>query len=278
MGKGSVNVTFPFKIKEPKTVIFETSGTFNPSDYGLNVGDEITVVVVGGGAAGGSDTSSTGPLLYGGDAGKGSKSTSASYNSSRYSCGGGGGAGYGGGGGGAPGCHGGGGGQSKIETLTLSSANAIAVTIGSGGKRNGDNQNGGSTSFGNYVTSIGGKYPTKYSTGAGKGGSGNDGGSAFISSDGTTNSGYYYGGGGGGGGYIIGIPFYGGKGGDAGCNGQGLGGGGGAYMDQSNVRNHQAGIGYIDPQTGEKLGFGGQYYIPAGDGGGGHGVVVISWE
>ena len=34
-------------------VLFNKSGTFNPSDYGLSVGDQIQIVCVGGGGGGG---------------------------------------------------------------------------------------------------------------------------------------------------------------------------------------------------------------------------------
>lgn len=47
-------------------VLFKQSGTFNPLDYGLNVGDILNVIAVGGGGGGGIVYNSTG---YGGNGG-----------------------------------------------------------------------------------------------------------------------------------------------------------------------------------------------------------------
>ena len=46
--------------------IFEESGTFDPTMYGLQTGDLIQVIAVGGGGGGGGGANATG-----GDAGKG---------------------------------------------------------------------------------------------------------------------------------------------------------------------------------------------------------------
>ena len=42
--------------------LFESSGTFKPTDWGLKVGDVITVICVGGGASGGHCSGTAGSI------------------------------------------------------------------------------------------------------------------------------------------------------------------------------------------------------------------------
>lgn len=184
--------------------IFEQSGVFRPSDWGLKAGDMVQVVVVGGGGGGAGSAKGKG-----GDGGCGGE-----FN------GGGSGGGYGAGGGGGgmdssgSAGSGGGGGEIVIKTLKLESDGEIAVTIGDAGtggaggtgqiQRNGTN--GGTSSFGTLVSALGGGggvYPGHVDTGEGK--SQNHGGLAFSVC-----------GGGGGGGYVIGSANNGGNGGNGG--------------------------------------------------------------
>lgn len=158
-------------VEEGKPIIFTKSGTFYAADYGLSVGDTVTVAVVSGGNGGaGCGWQDS----VGGDAGKGGP---AGVNETWYSVGGGGGGagkGYGAGGGGAGGYTKGGGpsgsfsdggwggnaGGCTVKTVTLTST-TIPVTVGIGGKGysgggGATTHIGGSSSFGSYVTVTGG--------------------------------------------------------------------------------------------------------------------------
>lgn len=120
-------------------VIFQESGTFSPSSYGLSVGDIINAIAVGGGDGGANGASAGG---VGGGTGGGSYAGS-------------GGIGYGAGGGGGSGSStqdaGGDGGSGYVErkTIQLSSLSNIAVTVGARGN---SAAAGGTSSFGTYVT------------------------------------------------------------------------------------------------------------------------------
>lgn len=183
--------------------IFENSGTFYPSMYGLNTGDVVNIIQVGNGGGGSGLYDS---VLTGGRAGEGGAGISIqqSGTSDRIICGGGGGGGgYGGGGGGGgggakfsgdPGYLGGGGGGGYVEyyTITLPNTQAISVTIQDGSMARQDGKanktaltpatNGGTAGLPEQGSNNGGK-------GGSNGGCGNSGNS---------------GGGGGGGGYVIG--------------------------------------------------------------------------
>lgn len=112
-------------------IIFEESGAFNPIDYGLNVGDTIHVVCVGGGGG-------TGRSIAGLD---------------------------GGGSSGVP-TGGGGSGEIKFANIKLSNINSINVTVGKGGApvdtsqtlpwSTNNGNDGESSSFGDFVVSLGG--------------------------------------------------------------------------------------------------------------------------
>lgn len=178
---------------KPHKILITDSGTFNPADYGLNAGDTINVTCVGGGGGGGggggydasytavyyiTDTSEGGS---GGNNGKTMSVNTANY----YTPGEGGhaGAGYGaggGGGGGVMGCwhdeypkitislgsgSGGSGGEICKKSITLANTDVIAVTIGQGGAggkgrrintAQTNAQNGGTSSFGSFVSASGG--------------------------------------------------------------------------------------------------------------------------
>lgn len=133
---------------------------------------------------------------------------------------------------------GGGGGYMAKGSYTISSGQSVNVTIGNGGTGGSTSpSNGGTTSFGTYLSANGGAAGTE--TAGGSGGSGG-GGSLYASgtgdsagSGGTGGSGGYGGGGGGGGagsvdGYTPAQYFYatGGAGGSGGSYGGGGGGGG----------------------------------------------------
>lgn len=133
-------------------ILFEESGTFNPADYNLAVGDKIQVICIGGGGAGGGSGNSS-SYDYGNDAGTltqgdyGTGGTGGRYtgSSNTYGSGGYGGSGY----------------LTKI-THTLDSLEPIAITIGAGGvgtKSTGGS--GGTTSFGSILSADGGKGGTK---------------------------------------------------------------------------------------------------------------------
>lgn len=216
-------------------LIIESNKTLNLSQYGLKVGDPITVICVGGGA-GGNGGNYAGSYYYyqgnGGNAGEGGGGGRTGNSNWGYGGGGGGaGAGYGAGGGGGgggvdddssyvkPGSPGGGAGNYNMAShiLNATTVNSISVTIGAGG--NGSRMvsandsankatNGGVTSFGSICSASGGTV--------GAGGSGG-------------RSGTYSGGGGGGGagGYLLPMKLYGGGG--------GTGGDGGMYNYNSNI-------------------------------------------
>lgn len=158
-------------------VIFQESGTFNPADYGLKAGDLVSVTVVGGGGGGGAakPTDFMAGVFYssgsGGDAGK-NASNNAVY-------GGEGGFGYGAGGGGGGmnlnqpyrprGGFGGWSGHVVHAVITLLSGDPVPITVGAPGKGSkitdrvtGDistlvpGTDGGTSSFGAYVSAVGG--------------------------------------------------------------------------------------------------------------------------
>lgn len=253
--------------------IIEETGFFDPVLYGLQIGTLIQVIAVGGGGGGGAGRNSGGYTVSP-DAGRAAGAETT----------GGGGAGYGGGGGGGfasadlSGGGGGGGGYLKVWSGRLTNLESIPVTIGAGGTgapggatddaSNGKGKDGGTTSFGNFVTAQGGA-----------GGSGS-----------TRGSGGTYGGsgakgcsGGGGGGYVIGCNIR-GNGGRAGLiagaivdankkgeDGVGTGGAGGGEYKTLSASSSLLVTG--GPGKGGPLGGGnaGQ------DGGPGHGVVVVTW-
>lgn len=153
-------------------VIFQESGIFNPADYGLEVGDIVSVTAVGGGGGGGVNYSSqSSQSSYGGDAGK---------NGGGPGPGGKGGEGYGSGGGGAAGLSSpssfsgaGGGGSGYVVHLVLKidSLSPVPVTVGTpgiGSKSSGssfvEGSNGGSSSFGTFVTANGGELAPTYNS------------------------------------------------------------------------------------------------------------------
>lgn len=163
-------------------VIFQESGMFNPADYGLEVGDIVSVTAVGGGGGGGVSKFAENNLpdsansFQSGDAGKDANPGSP--------YGGKGGLGYGAGGGGCgvsydskkggvrsytTGSSGGGSGFVVHAVIRLSSLAEIPVTVGAPGKggkfywassiirEDISPTNGGSSSFGEYATANGGE-------------------------------------------------------------------------------------------------------------------------
>lgn len=239
-------------------VLITESQTLDLSKYGLRVGDPVNVICIGGGGAGGSD-----PYKLGGAAGKGGsgETWTDGYYSYYGNGGGGGGGGYGGGGGGGTGHQwnysgggGGGGGYLTSKTITLTST-SVAVTIGAAGQPSLGNNggNGGTTSFGSYLSASGGAggekpssgYNTTYPGQGGAGGHKGGNGSGIYNSNVGITSGY---GGGGGGGWIIeGFTVYSGTNGeDASTSGGGAGNGGtnggtamsGNGMDATNGFGH----------------------------------------
>lgn len=132
-------------------ILFESSGTFNPAEYNLAVGDKIQVICIGGGAGGYAGQAAGASGLPGdyGCGGNGSKRTSGEgYDSddkpaTYYK--------------GATG--GGGSGYLTKQLITLDSTNSIPVTIGNGGA---SSSNGGSTSFGTYLIANGGNTGTNH--------------------------------------------------------------------------------------------------------------------
>lgn len=123
-------------------ILFEESGTFNPSNYNLAVGDQVQVVCIGGGGGGGSgNTSGSAAGGTSGDYGCGGNGGApSSYDNNKsywYGQGGGGGSGY-----------------LTKKIITLDSTSSISITIGKGGTSNAD---GASTSFGTYLAADGGK-------------------------------------------------------------------------------------------------------------------------
>ncbi|MCI8336508.1 MAG: hypothetical protein HFI72_05050 [Peptococcaceae bacterium] len=104
-------------------LLYEEDGVFNPTDFGLKVGDIIQVVGIGGGGAGGG----------------GYKIPAAGESSGFYN-------------------QGGNSGEYKKSFLKLLSLNPISVEIGQGGIGNArlPGSNGGDTKFGSYFTARGG--------------------------------------------------------------------------------------------------------------------------
>lgn len=127
-------------------ILFESSGTFNPTTYNLTTGDQIQVICIGGGAGGYAGTAAGGSSRGGdyGCGGNGKDRYSRYEENSRiiyyYGATGGGGSGY-----------------LTKKLVTLDSTSSIPITIGAGGNRS---QNGGSTSFGGYLIAEGGKTGT----------------------------------------------------------------------------------------------------------------------
>lgn len=144
-------------------ILFESSGTFKPTDYNLAVGDKIQVICIGGGGGGGSagreaSSSSAYEGNPGFDAGASTKV------SGDYGCGGEG--AYFSGSGAV--VYGGNGGSGYLvkKQITLETLEDIIVTIGAGGiggksgtrsERFTNSTEGGSTSFGTYLVAEGGK-------------------------------------------------------------------------------------------------------------------------
>lgn len=174
---------------------------------------------------------------------------------------------------------GGGGGYMSTQTVTLAANASVNVTIGSSGTNskytNGSAaSNGGTTSFGTYVSANGGKTSDNYGAG-GDGGTG--GGSCVWRKTNNPNvgapggDGQYGGGGGGGGGecttYSKPNAVAGGNGGSGGSYGGG-GGGGGASNN-----NSQAYGSYTSANGGS-----GGYSSSYGRGGAGGGINVSSTQ
>lgn len=127
-------------------VIITESGTFEPSYYGLKIGDILNIICVGGGAGGqgGSHSGTTsnttvptsgfnaGTSAGFGSGGKGGSGATYANTNDDKRC--------------TEGGNGGGSGEIVISTYKLSTLNSIPVTIGSGGK-------GGSS--GSYSSTIG---------------------------------------------------------------------------------------------------------------------------
>lgn len=258
--------------------IFEQSGSFDPTMYGLQAGDLIQVIAVGGGGGGGGGGAGypdEGYSYYGGDAGKGGYgvvNTTKKRAGRSIECGGAGrGYGAGGGGGGSNGARqnengcpgsGGNGGRIEMKAIKLESTDAIPVTIGTAGKGGEPNKNGtagGSTSFGSYLTAeggAGGKYNDQPDDAPNKGG-------------GVTIGSYNGAGGGGGGGYLPGERIFGGAGGSANNSdssifaGSGSGGCSGGAEDSTKQL-------LVIPE-------GSSGCLPGMDGGFGSGVVIVTW-
>lgn len=145
-----IKKTIPTSAKEP--ILFETSGTFNPADYDLKIGDKLYVVCIGGGAGGGNYSgldagTAAGGSTVGGDYGCGGKghdsgyvtmqASSGAYRDVYVPAGGGGGSGY-----------------LEKNTIILTSLDSITITIGTGG---GIGSAGGVTKFGSFITANGGQ-------------------------------------------------------------------------------------------------------------------------
>lgn len=258
--------------------IFEQSGVFDPTMYGLQAGDLIQVIAVGGGGGGGAGVNSDNTVYehgFGGNAGKGGAGAT----------GGGGGGGYGGGGGGGSGnpingAGGGGGAGGNIELLSyvMPNNNPISVTIGDGGlggNAESEATAGGTTSFGNLLTALGGNPGTRRLevTQLAQGGASDrsPGGAGRMNNREA---------GGGGGGYIPSAGVFGGAGGNAasdnrpGMDGVGSGGGSGAYMNPNSSSTYQLAL--INAGKSRYGGCGG-FDSPATDGGVGSGVVIVTW-
>lgn len=126
-----------------------------------------------------------------------------------------------------------GGGNMNYGIINVTPNQSINVTIGKGGAVGG---NGGTTSFGTYLSATGGTIGNAITGNGGNGGTGGGGGycgngfSSNITSSGHGGTGYYGGGGGGCGAMFINsgnLCRYAGNGGNGGIYGGGGGGGGG---------------------------------------------------
>ena len=255
------------------TILFERSGLFKPSDYGLQAGDVVDVVAVGSGGGGARGTGSQSG--QGGRSGCGGKVSTWTPGSYQNAGGGGGGGGYGGGGGGgggADGSTGGGGGGSGYVVygryhITSSNVNsAVPVTVGSAVD---SDQNGQISSFGSVVSAAGGSTGSKYTGGAG------------YSRGGNSRDTYATGGGGGAGGFYPGIPAIpnSSNGGDGSVGVYlkgGVGGGGGAYGTHGSPGDVLDIGDYDIPLAGAPNG--GTRLSDGQDGGPGSGVVIVCWD
>ena len=145
----------------------------------------------------------------------------------------------GGGAGGRGGGGGGGGGAGELDLFSSQSltAQAYPVTIGAGGSASSPYSptNGGTTSFSNLITSLGGGCGASGSQAAGNGGSGGGGGNDIPTAGTASGSNTFAGGAG----YTGGAPFNGGGGGGATTVGaagtSGGGGNGGAGYTLSSI-------------------------------------------
>lgn len=250
--------------KESYMVIFQTSGTFNPADYGLKAGDVVQVTAVAGGQAGYNSSTYTSAHGTGGSAGNGGKrgdsgaedgiagvggkgERNTNYGAVNAGGGGAGGLGYGagGGGGGAKAntfsTAGSGGAAGKVvrKTILLTTNSAFPVTVGNGGASNG--ALGETSSFAGYMGASG--------TGT-NGGIGGNSGPTFLNLDSKALS---FGGNGG-------MPGENGEPGGVCGNSYPNGGGGGGGANGYTIPNsalHTTTVGSTAP---------------------GKGVVIVEWE
>lgn len=290
--------------------IFEETGVFDPSIWDLGAGDVIQVIVIGGGgggAGGCASYSGTVPSTYdvkaqrGGDGGRGG-GNGEDRNYGTTGGGGGGGGGYGGGGGGGGGLQnlggaGGGSGYVKCGVVKLENSDQIAAVCGEPGKGGdggfyprgtsssnsykpaNDGTAGGTSSFGEYISALGGSGGIAYipeSSYLPTYGSGNCQGGVEGRSAGSSNSGG--GGGGGGGGFDLSLPATsGGYGGTVWFKENvpidfpvgssfGTGGGGGSHANYDAI-----------PGTSYYGGSGGRSNTSGQDGGTGRGAVIVFW-
>lgn len=157
---GSLEFGTPVAKFSQGPLIITTSQTLDLSQYGLKIGDQINVICIGAGGGGGGGVKSTdvSDTKY---TGGGRDNRARANNGCGYGAGGGGGAGKtAGGGGGACGTI-----AAKTITLTDTSVAATIGTMGTGGHaviissgyNAGDGGNGGTTSFGAYLSAAGGK-------------------------------------------------------------------------------------------------------------------------
>lgn len=203
---GSLEFGTPVAKFSQGPLIITTSQTLDLSQYGLKIGDQINVICIGAGGGGGGGVKGTdvSDTKY---TGGGSDNRARANNGCGYGAGGGGGAGKTAGGGGGA-C-----GTIAAKTITLTDT-SVAVTIGtmgtggyaviiSDGYNAGDGGNGGTTSFGAYLSAAGGKggagvrkfSSASYSKGAGATGQHNGGNGGHGDT--------IVGGGGGAGGWIV---------------------------------------------------------------------------
>lgn len=157
---GSLEFGTPVAKFSQGPLIITTSQTLDLSQYGLKIGDQINVICIGAGGGGGGGVKNTdvSDTKY---TGGGRDNRARANNGCGYGAGGGGGAGKTAGGGGGA-C-----GTIAAKTITLTDT-SVAVTIGtmgtgghaviiSSGYNAGDGGNGGTTSFGAYLSAAGGK-------------------------------------------------------------------------------------------------------------------------